>query len=144
MPNVENTLKIVGFCVALGGLVLGAANYLETARKDAETRRLEARKHFLSRQLELYTDATRAAAKLATSSPDSEDFTDAAGRFWELYWGELAMVEDHQVEAAMVAMGRCLQGDCSGCGKLAQCSLNLAHACRRSLAESWGVEDWRY
>ncbi len=151
MPDFEKTLKLVGVVVTLGGLALGVANYLETARKDAETRSLEARKQFLARQLELYTEATRAAAKLATSKADSPEFRQAGSRFWELYWGELSMVETRQVEAAMVEMGNCLNDRCSGCElepklkpNLEQCSLALAHACRRSLAESWGVQDWRY
>ena len=144
MPDTEKTLKIIGALVTLGGLALGVANYLETARKDAETRRIQAREHFLTRQLKLYTDATQTAAKLATSSRESEDFTKAADRFWELYWGELSMVENRDVEAAMVQMGHCLEGNCQACPDLQRCSLALAHACRQSLAESWGVSDWRY
>ena len=68
--DVEKTLKWIGAVVALGGLALGVANYLATVRRDAETRNLEARKQYLTRQLDLYTDATRAAAKLATARPD--------------------------------------------------------------------------
>ena len=37
---------------------------------------------------------------------------------------------------AVVAVG--------GLASLARCSVDLAHACRRSLAESWNVPDWRY
>jgi hypothetical protein len=65
-------------------------------------------------------------------------------RFWELHWGELSMVENLEVEKAMKSMGDCLNGKCQGCPDLKRCSLDLAHACRRSLAESWGVPDWRY
>jgi hypothetical protein len=152
MADIEKTLKLVGVIVTLGGLGLGIANYLATIRRDVETRNLEARKQYLTRQLELYTEATRAAAKLATSQQDSPEFAAAQQRFWELYWGELSMVENAEVETAMKRMGNCLHGDCRGCSgrteptpdDLARCSLNLAHACRRSLADSWGVPDWRY
>ncbi len=120
------------------------ANYLATIRRDVETRNLEARKQYLTRQLELYTEATRAAAKLATSNQDSREFAAAKQRFWELYWGELSMVENAEVETAMKWMGNCLDGECGGCFNLERCSLGLAHACRRSLADSWGVPDWRY
>lgn len=141
--DVEKTLKWIGAIVALGGLALGVVNYLATVRRDAETRNLEARKQYLTRQLDLYTDATRAAAKLATAPPDSAEYRKARTRFWELYWGELSMVENQGVETAMKRMGDCLNGTCA-CSSLTQCSLDLAHACRRSLAESWGVPDWRY
>ncbi len=152
MADIEKTLKLVGVIVTLGGLALGVANYLATIRRDVETRNLEARKQYLTRQLALYTEATQAAAKLATSQQDSRAFAAAQQRFWELYWGELSMVENAEVEKAMKRMGDCLRGDCSGCtgraehtpNDLPMCSLNLAHACRRSLADSWGVPDWRY
>ncbi len=144
MADIEKTLKLVGVIVTLGGLALGVANYLATIRRDVETRNLEARKQYLTRQLELYTEATRAAAKLATSHQDSREFAGAKQRFWELYWGDLSMVENDKVETAMKQMGDCLNGDCWGCPDLKKCSLNLAHACRRSLADSWGVPDWRY
>lgn len=142
--DLERTLKWIGAVVALGGLALGIANYLATARRDVETRNLEARKQYLTRQLDLYTDATRAGAKLATAKPGSPEYAKALSRFWELYWGELSMVENREVEAAMKQMGDCLNGRCSGCSSLERCSLDLAHACRRSLAESWDVPDWRY
>jgi hypothetical protein len=142
--DVEKTLKWIGAVVALGGLALGVMNYLTTIRKDAETRNLEARKQYLTRQLDLYTDTTRAAAKIATLAPESPEHARALARFWELYWGELSMVESRAVEGAMKSMGDCLSGDCHRCPNLKQCSLDLAHACRRSLADSWGVPDWRY
>jgi hypothetical protein len=83
--DVEKTLKWIGAVVALGGLALGVVNYLATVRRDAETRNLEARKQYLTRQLDLYTEATRAAAKLATAPPDSPEYLKARTRFWELY-----------------------------------------------------------
>ncbi|HXD95926.1 MAG TPA: hypothetical protein VN646_05265 [Candidatus Acidoferrum sp.] len=142
--DIEKTLKWIGAVVALGGLALGVVNYLATVRRDVETRNLEARKQYLTRQLDLYTEATRSAAKIATAKPGSPDHAKALARFWELYWGELSMVENSAVEGAMRNMGDCLNGQCSGCPNLQRCSLDLAHACRRSLADSWGVPDWRY
>jgi len=50
--DLERTLKWIGAVVALGGLALGIANYLATARRDVETRNLEARKQYLTRQLD--------------------------------------------------------------------------------------------
>jgi hypothetical protein len=146
MPDIEKTLKLVGAVVAIGGLTLGVANYLATIRKDVDARNLEARKLYLTRQFDLYTEVTRVAAKLATLKADSTERDAAERRFWELYWGELSMVENPEVEGAMKKMGDCLRDDCSGCtnSDLSQCSLALAHACRRSLANSWGVADWRY
>jgi hypothetical protein len=143
----ETLIKWVSALVAVGGLVWGVTSFLITSRIQAETQQLEARKPFLERQLTLYTEATQNAAILATSS-DADAIEQASQRFWELYWGELAMVEngglnakEGGVESAMVAFGQCLNKACSQ-AELQPLALRLAHACRDSLAVSWGVQDW--
>jgi hypothetical protein len=146
--NHQRALKIIGIVVALASVVGSAVAFVYGSWRDVETRRLEARKPFLDEQLKRYTEVTRIAAILATTDKKSAEFSTAEHRFWSLYWAELALVESKKVEAAMVAMGRCLKsGDCSGCTRAADlqhCALALAHACRESLSESWGVRDWRY
>jgi hypothetical protein len=119
----------------------GVFQFVASQKEQAETRRIEATKPFLERQLRLYTEATQAAATLATSK-ETDELDEARKKFWSLYWGELALVEDKRVEAAMVRFGRALEsGDVDQ--QLQQRSLELAHACRDSLAESWGVRQWR-
>lgn len=139
--NHENWIKVLS---VLGGVIAfcwGVIQFVATQNALTETRRIEATKPFLERQLKLYTEATQAAATLATS--EKTDDLDAAGKkFWSLYWGELALVEDEKVEAAMVQFGRSLDAGRVG-QQLQQNSLDLAHACRDSLAESWGVKQWR-
>ncbi len=78
------------------------------AERFAVSRRIEATKPFLDRQLKLYTEASQVAAKIATSTNVNE-VADANKRFWELYWGELALVENQDVEAAMVALGKAIK-----------------------------------
>jgi hypothetical protein len=131
-------LSLLGAAIAFAW---GVIQFVAGQHSQAETRRIEATKPFLERQLKLYTEATQAAATLATSKSPQE--VDAASkRFWNLYWGELALVEDRRVEAAMVQFGRALETG-SASPQLQQASLALAHACRDSLAESWGVSHWR-
>jgi hypothetical protein len=145
--TLNRLLKISGAVVAIAGVVGSAVTFLVGSWKDVQTRRLEARKPFLNEQLRLYTEVTRIAATLATADRQSPAYSGAQQRFWFLYWGELSLVESAKVETAMVVLGECLKGNCSRCvGKpdLQHCSLGLAHACRESLAESWGVVDWRY
>lgn len=110
------------------------------ARTTSETRRIEATQPFLDRQLKLYTETTQIAAVLSASD-DANERAKAGRRFWELYWGELAMVEDRGVETAMVAFGRALE---SGAPKerLGPLSLQLAGACRLSLDRAWGIGAW--
>lgn len=140
-PNLESWLKVLS---AFGAVIVfgwGVVQYMANQQSQAETRRIEATKPFLERQLKLYTEATQAAATLATSRMPA-DIDAAKSKFWSLYWGELALVEDKRVESAMVELGRLLESGKTG-EPLQQGSLALAHACRDSLAESWGVKLWR-
>jgi hypothetical protein len=139
--NLETWIKALSF---LGGAIAfcwGVFQFIATQSAQAETRRIEATKPFLERQLKLYTEATQTTAMLATSNK-TEELDAARGKFWSLYWGELALVEDKKVEAAMVQLGRALERGEVGL-QLQQYSLALAHACRDSLAASWGVKQWR-
>ena len=139
--NLDGWVKIFTLIGAVVAFVWGAYLFLETQRTQVETRRIEATRPFLDRQLKLYTEATQSAATMATSA-SREDIALAVQRFWSLYWGELALVEDEGVEAAMVNLGQALERGKTG-EELKGFSLELAHACRNSLAKSWGVQQWR-
>jgi len=139
--DLESWVKVFTLLGGVFAFGWGIFQFMSNQRSQAVTRRIEATRPFLDRQLKLYTEATQAAAHLA-SSISNDEVGAARARFWSLYWGELALVEDKRVEAAMVQLGRALEGGAIG-GDLAPLSLNLAHACRDSLAESWGVRLWR-
>ena len=142
MGKVEAIAKWVTILATVAGLFWSIASALQT-------RAFEARRPFLDLQLKLYQDATKQAAILATSD-NPADLQTAERRFWQLYWGELAMVENggikiqnNGVEGAMVRFGDELKKEPRNRSKLHDRSLELAHICRDSLAESWGVRDWR-
>lgn len=139
--NLESWIKALSLLGAVVAFGWGIFQFIATQNAQAETRRIEATKPFLERQLKLYTEATQAAAVLATSKK-ADELDAASKKFWSLYWGELALVEDKRVEAAMVQLGRALEAGGTG-QQLQQHSLALAHACRDSLADSWGVKQWR-
>jgi hypothetical protein len=112
-----------------------AAAAAETARY-AESRRIEATKPFLEMQLELYTEAARLTSRIANSGDQG-----AIGRFWELYYGELALVENNDVARAMVDFGKALKAGEKG--RLEGLSLALTRSMRKSLAKSWGTDAWQ-
>ena len=120
----------------IGGLGAFALPFFYTIIKDARTRRIETQKPHLERQLKLYTEACQAAVCLATST-NAEHKAAAEKRFWELYWGELCMVENRGVERAMKAFGDTLKRKAEQ-NDLQSASYELAHALRRSLEGSWG------
>ncbi len=139
--NLETWIKVLSLLGAVIAFGWGIFQFIATQNAQADTRRIEASKPFLERQLKLYTEATQAAAALATSNK-ADEVAAASKKFWSLYWGELALVEDKRVEAAMVQLGSALEAGGAG-QQLQQHSLALAHACRDSLADSWGVKQWQ-
>lgn len=101
------------------------------------------RQPFLQRQLELVFQASNAAAILATE-PDPVEWEKARRTFWRLYWGPLSIVEDREVEAAMVVFGRGVPtapvtADKLPMAELRQPSLRLALAARGLVLKSWGI-----
>jgi hypothetical protein len=139
--TLESAIKLLSILGAVVTFGWGVYQYVKSEDRRVESQRVEATKPFLERQLRLYTEATQAAATIATSE-DRKERAAAEKRFWSLYWGELALVEDKAVEGAMVEFGRGLSGGAPA-EEIKRLSLRLAHACRDSLALSWGVKEWQ-
>jgi hypothetical protein len=117
----------------------------------------ESQKPFLEKQLAFYFEAAKVTGKLATLDPavksaqaGIEDWAWARKRFWELYWGELGVVESLQVASAMVDFGNTLKEieKCVDAGEicagrqnaLTGASLQLAHSIRESIETGWGYK----
>lgn len=111
------------------------------AIRTAETRRIEATKPFLDKQLAAYTKATTLAARTASNASNLELFQRLKKEFRELYWGEMGLVEHGEVERAMARFNEMLDLEAGEEG-LGFFALQLAHACRKELAASWGTDAW--
>ncbi len=157
MPKADDILKWVVVVPIIAPIVGGTVAFFvqrgdEMARLElvARTNELEAKKVFLTKQFELYVKAVEIASRLATKSETKQDVTE----LWQLYWGQLGMVEDGRVSEAMTLVRRTYgaavaaknhsgttAGDsASRCGnKLQDASLTLSHCMRKSLEESWKV-----
>jgi hypothetical protein len=126
-------LPVVGACVTFAW---GVWVWKDNADEGRESRRVEATRPFLEMQLKFYTEAAHVAARIAASGDQS-----TVGRFWELYYGELALVENNEVAAAMKDFGDALTA-----GKhteLNTLALELTDRMRASLAKSWGTNAWQ-
>ncbi len=100
--------------------------------------KLAAQQKFLDTRLQIYIEAADCAATIAVST-DKEAVQKAAERFWILYWGRMAVVEDDRVEDAMVQFSKVLENPHRS-DDLSGSALDLAHACRDSIGDSWEVE----
>jgi hypothetical protein len=111
------------------------------AKRTAETRRIEATRPFLDKQLTLYTQVTKLAAKIPTYSGNDPIFQQAKLEFLELYSGEMGLVERTDVEQAMIAFKEALEARASK-ENLDSLAYRLSQACRKELAASWGIKAW--
>lgn len=136
---IDKAIKALGFVFALSSILWSIHQYTDSIDQSNKTKLLEIKKAFLDRQLALYTEATLTASKLATNETP-EEYDRHLQRFWELYWGELALVESPDVEAAMVAFGKELRSSSPDKERLQVLSLALARACRASIDESWQID----
>ena len=99
------------------------------------------RKPYWEKLLALYVDACSTTATLARTDNES-DWNDARNNFWRLYLGPLCLVEDLQVEAAMVDFRKTLEETTFSDRDpkiLDFLALRLAYACRDSLRTDWKV-----
>jgi homospermidine synthase len=99
----------------------------------------ERQKPFVEAQMKYYFEATETATQIARTTEGSAR-EKLIQRFWQLYWGPLAVVEDEEVEAAMVAYGQHLKKNPRDAASLETLSLAVAHACRGSLKRLWVPE----
>jgi hypothetical protein len=102
------------------------------------------REPFLQKQLEMCFQASNTAARLATET-DPAEWEEARQTFWRLYWGTLGIVEDRNVESAMVELGRLVpdkpvDAPTLPMESLRQPSIRLAHAARNLILNSWNVD----
>ncbi|MEN6374469.1 MAG: hypothetical protein ABFD75_06760, partial [Smithella sp.] len=65
--NIDQWVKALSLLGAVVAFAWGVIQFVASQHAQEETRRIEATKPFLERQLKLYTEATQAAATLATS-----------------------------------------------------------------------------
>jgi len=115
-----------------------------------QARAFDLQKPYWEKQLELYFAAAEAAASIATST-DQDERARSERRFWQLYCGQLAVLEDElnqddsrEIEGAMVRFGKCLKASTclsvpEPCDtvELNKRSLGLAYAIRKSVSKTW-------
>ncbi len=78
-----------------------------------------------------------------TLDSKSDEWAKSSVRFRQLYLSELSVVEDRAIEVAMVRFGNALQAlhrDQRTQVGLQEASIDLAHALRKSIEESWRVQ----
>jgi hypothetical protein len=106
--STRENIKVLVSVVQAAGIIFSVLWATYTYKQQSEYQRdavqRELRKPYDERQLNLYLDAARVLAHLATTPEFESEKTRA--RFWELYWGELAFVESPRIASWMSAFCR--------------------------------------
>jgi hypothetical protein len=132
---------IIALFTAIGtiiGFFYKEAQDRYTMKLAEENRERESKKIFFDKQSELYFRAVAAASAIATKNPPQRQDLDD---FESTYFGSMAMVEDDDVDQAMVLFRHIaiLQPPREDSKCVTSASLFLAHCVKKSLATSWSV-----
>lgn len=134
-------LKAVTTFVALATIIFAVVQYEGNVREHQISAYRESSQPFLEKQLATYFEVSDVSSHLATAVDPASIDKKSLRRFWELYWGQLGLVETEAVDEAMVTFGAYLNAfqhkkvD-SSC--LQRSSLYLQHELARSLESEWG------
>lgn len=110
------------------------------AEQQASDREQALLKPVWEKRLELYFTASETAATIALSK-DKTERDKAEAKFLQLYAGPLVIVEDADVEGAMIKFHSCLTGqDACDQLELQRRSLTLASKARDSIGKSFNVK----
>jgi hypothetical protein len=110
----------------------------QTYQFQVSVAKLNATAPFYSKYLDLCSEASEVVSTIATTT-DTKKKLQATDDFWRLYWGPPGIVEDNEVEGAMISFGICLKGKCEG-SSLRMLSLGLAHQCRAGVSKGWNLD----
>ena len=148
MAEKENgwTIQTISLLLVAGGLVVGLWQYWDANRQ-------QYKKEIWSAQKELYESAIEAASRIANGD-SLESVVTSRKKFWELYWGNFAMLASQKVEISMIEFGnilaKCEESKDESCFQpipgnretpLQKAALNLAHCARESLQDTWEPVD---
>jgi len=144
LEQVIKFIPVITILIAVAGFWFSVHQYntqqAETAEKQAADREQALLKPVWDKRLELYFTASETAATIALSNNQAER-DKAEAKFMQLYAGPLVIVEDADVEGAMINFHRCLTGkDACDQPELQRRSLTLASKARDSIGKSFNVK----
>ena len=156
----DSVIKNIGVLTVVATLVGSAIAFFAQREAEIEDRKLqtevndrqakvnerESKRIYLEKQAEIYFEIVPLVSKLAIAESAELIEKGDERRFWQIFWGELGMVEDADVARAMDLFGVSLdafQGriDNGQCAKKRKAiSITLSHCVRKSLGDSWDVQ----
>ncbi len=129
--------RIIPSLLTLIGILVGIWQF----NKEQEIRdQNEFKRNIWTRRVEAYEKVGNATASVVTSTNDSARFEKAIKDFHHLYWGVMPLVQDDDVEKAMIKFNaeiRYFQRKESTPDDLRKRGYQLMRACKSSIKTSW-------
>jgi hypothetical protein len=119
--------------VAIVGAIITISKYFDENAKANRAALIEAQKPLSEKRQKVYYKLLSATATIGNTAPGDPKRIEAEAEFWLLFWGVVPMVADDEVGAAVNAFSVALDDPADGVA-LRNASMNLARACRKSLA----------
>jgi hypothetical protein len=144
VERVVRFIPLITVIIAVAGFWFTVHQYNQQQRAAADKQAADREQSLLrpvwEKRLELYFTAAEAAATIALSS-DKTERDRAEAKFSQLYAGPMIIVEDAEVEQAMIRFNNGLTGhDSCDQSELHSRSLKLASAARTSIGHSFNIK----
>lgn len=139
----ETIIAIVSAAAAIGSGVVAFMSQQKAADAEARMALVSAsadtassvRDAIFEKRFELYFEIAELTARIATAT-DEQTRQDAETRFRELYWGQLIIVEEADIQSAVMAFRDALETGAHR-DQLKQRSQAVARAIRATFMEDW-------
>ena len=135
--TIDALCKIATALALVIGGGLTAFSYITNREAQTRSAAIEAKQPFLQRQLGAYVDVSSTLAILVASKDPSE-LAKAKEHFWNLYWGQLRVVEEPGVGESMDRIAKCLDQN-PQCPAIENLVTDLTNECRHSLETNWEI-----
>ena len=140
---VEPLVVIVSALAATATFFVSELDKAEDRAKETLDRAEARSLPYYQKQLDIYADAARITGRLASVPENDPSYPTLVARFWELYWGDLNLVESPAVAAKMDDIcrtyvsaknpERCTMTDKAGQGL----AIDLANQAAKELKVRW-------
>ncbi len=130
-------LKLLPSIITIIGVLAGVWQFnKELKHRDID----EFRRNIWNKQLEAYEQVGHATGKIVNSTTDSLKFENAVEEYKNLYWGVMPLVQDNNVEKAMIRFNseiRYFKRKEATLDDLRKQGYKLIRTCKESLSNSW-------
>jgi hypothetical protein len=154
---VDASCKIAATLALLIGGIWTLYTYLNSRSQEARTNAIEAKKPFLAKRLEVYTELVNLSSQIASSDErqksgsveDKQEMKEQKireQRFWELTSGLVDIVADRTVKQEASSFANCMgafarvgREEENSCGTAWELSHSLVVECKYSISHEWQV-----